>query len=281
MTFPGLFERMFDDAAVFPPGNAPLVEAVAAHTSHESAPYAKTIGPFVLAAKDLPDLASRVSRFAPQSLRLSMTVPLGELATAVREVAELEAVELSGIEVSVPGGISAAEVMRALRRDAPSVVPLFVEVPRDERREAFIAALPGTAVSAKLRTGGVRPDAYPDELELAQALMVLVQQGVEFKATAGLHHALRNTDPETGFEQHGFLNILIATARAQAGAGVDELRAALAARDAETVVDSVRELGSDVRNGFRSFGTCSVIEPISELIDLGLLPAHYLVDAPS
>jgi len=39
---------------------------------------------------------------------------------------------------------------------------------------------------------------------------------VLFKSTAGLHHAPRNADPPTGFEQHGFRNLLD---RRRSGAG--------------------------------------------------------------
>jgi hypothetical protein len=38
--------------------------------------------------------------------------------------------------------------------------------------------------------------------ERLAAIAAVVAAGVSFKPTAGLHHALRNTDPETGFEQH-------------------------------------------------------------------------------
>src|SRR5690606_5980846 len=102
-------------------------------------------------------------------------------------------------------------------------VHVYVEVPRDERRPGIIAALAATRYRAKIRTGGVRAMLYPGEAEVARAVKAAVDAGVPFKATAGLHHAVRNTDPRTGFEQHGFLDLLLATDAALRGAGEDEL----------------------------------------------------------
>ena len=116
-------------------------------------------------------------------------------------------------------------------------VPVFVELPRDARRPEIVEALSSTDFMAKLRTGGVRADLHPDEKELASAVASLAAEGVPFKATAGLHHAVRNTDPDTGFEQHGFLNLLAATGAALDGADEARLVTLLADRDAARVAD--------------------------------------------
>ncbi|MGW7584917.1 hypothetical protein ACWGLI_27800, partial [Kitasatospora sp. NPDC054769] len=42
---PELFHGLFDDAAVFPPGNLPIVDAVPAHRLHRAAWYAEAVGP--------------------------------------------------------------------------------------------------------------------------------------------------------------------------------------------------------------------------------------------
>src|SRR4051794_18996043 len=47
---PAQLARLVDDAAVFPPGNAPLPEAVAAHHAHRGAWYADLIGPLLVPA---------------------------------------------------------------------------------------------------------------------------------------------------------------------------------------------------------------------------------------
>ncbi|MEP9384244.1 hypothetical protein [Nocardioides sp. KR10-350] len=276
----GLFSGLCDDAAVFPPGNLPLPEAVPAHGRHGQAAYADVVGAFVLAAKDLGALAEVVAGLAEGSLPLSLTVPVPGLAVALTTVAAIPAVRLVGLEVSVPEGMPADAVVPEV--EAAGVgVPVYVEIPRDERRDALVAELSGSPFAAKLRTGGVRAELYPDEKELAESVLTLVRAGVPFKATAGLHHALRNTDPETGFEQHGFLNLMSAAGAAADGAGVDELVGLLAERDPERVVAGVRRLGPEVRETFRSFGTCSVVEPVDELVGLGLLPGSYQTGVPA
>ena len=63
----------------------------------------------------------------------------------------------------------------------------------------------------KFRTGGLTADAFPSAAELAACIDAALDRETPFKCTAGLHHAVRHTDPETGFEHHGFLNVLLAT----------------------------------------------------------------------
>ena len=45
---PPEYTALVDDAAIFPPGNAPLEEAVPAHREHRAAPYGDLVGPFVV-----------------------------------------------------------------------------------------------------------------------------------------------------------------------------------------------------------------------------------------
>src|SRR5258706_15580954 len=61
---PALLARLVDDAAVFPPGNAPLPEAVAAHHGHRAAWYADLVGPLLVPASAVRsgELAGAVDR---------------------------------------------------------------------------------------------------------------------------------------------------------------------------------------------------------------------------
>lgn len=275
----GLFDALLDDAAVFPPGNLALADAVPAYDAHRAAPYAALVGPFVLAARDLDALALLVAGREPASFPLSMTVPLADLADALQHVASLPAVDLAAIEVALatdddPHDLASA--LAHLRRDRV----VHVEVPRDARRSAVIDALAVSGHRAKLRTGGVRADLHPDEAELAAAVHALVGAGVPFKATAGLHHAARTTAGDTGFEQHGFLNLLVATSAARDGADVESVAQVLAERDANRLRDAVPGLDPTVRESFGSFGTCSVEEPVAELLALDLLPADQGPEDP-
>ncbi|KFU78408.1 hypothetical protein SAMN04489729_8177 [Amycolatopsis lurida] len=268
---PALFAGLCDDAAVFPPGLAPLPDAVAAHDEHVSAWYADLVGPLVIAATGLGDLADVLGDRATP-LPVSVTLPGGPARLdGVLEAVTSLPVKLDALEIAVPEGMGPDEVLAAI---SFATAPVFVEIPRDERRVPLLTALSGTGHHAKFRTGGVRADLYPGEAELAASVRAAVGAGVPFKATAGLHHALRNTDPETGFEQHGFLNLMLATDAVLTDGDVE---AVLAERNGTVIAERLRELDSDrvaaLRAAFTSFGTCSITDPLTELAGLGLLEA--------
>jgi hypothetical protein len=142
----------------------------------------------------------------------------------------------------------------------PQQVAAFVELPRMYGWRDALSLVAARGYGAKLRTGGLFADAFPTEIEVAEFVRACVAEGAPFKCTAGLHRAVRHRDDRTGFEHHGFVNILLATHAAAKGASVDELAEILAAHDPTELVEH-----------FVGFGTCSVDEPIDDLTGLGLI----------
>jgi hypothetical protein len=270
------FAALLDDAAVFPPGDLPLAEAVTAHQGHRRSAYAGLVGPLVLPAAALSGLASLLEAGMPP-VELSVTL-LGEpaaVAPAVAAVAELDELTLAAVETPLAADTQIGELLAVLDAVLPDGVTGYVEVPRDERGVAVLDALAESGYRAKFRTGGLVPQAHPGEAELAGTLTAAVSRGLTFKCTAGLHHAVRHTDG--ALEQHGFLNVLLATEAALRGAPPEKLAGLLAQRDAAAVAGQVAGLGHErlaaARASFTSFGTCSVTDPRDDLIRLGLLPA--------
>ncbi|MFC6342860.1 hypothetical protein ACFP8W_12805, partial [Nocardioides hankookensis] len=51
---PATWRGLVDDAAIFPPGDAPLHQASAAHAERRHAPYADLVGTFVARDTDIP-----------------------------------------------------------------------------------------------------------------------------------------------------------------------------------------------------------------------------------
>lgn len=266
---PELFHGLFDDAAVFPPGDLPVVEAVPAHRAHRAAWYAEAVGPFLCGAGRLGELTAAAAGDRP--LKVGLVLPGGstELAPALAAAAPFE---LAGVELATR---DAAEAVAALDRLLPPDVPAAVELPRELLRgdglDAVLDVLVDSPYRAKFRTGGLVAEAFPDEDELAAFLTGCARRGLPYKCTAGLHNAVRHTDPETGFKHHGFLNVLLAAQETDRAAAA----AVLAERDGEVLAKAVRSLTDRqvtvIRNSFTAFGTCSIAEPLGDLASLGLL----------
>jgi hypothetical protein len=272
-----LYDGLFDDAAIFPPGRAPLPEAVADHLARRRSPIGHYVGPFVCAGPRWSELVTALSDRPVGELPLdvALTVPAGlpELAPSLAAVA-LEG-RLTVVSVELPVMTSSPGELFDVRSVLPDGVTAYVEPGTHTVNESLIAGLAEAGLRLKVRTGGLAAADFPSEEQLARFIGHAVTYGIPFKLTAGLHRAVRHTDPATGFEHHGFLNVLLATAAGLGGADHERVRGLLAERDASRVGAAVSdlsvELATAVRGHFCSFGTCSIEEPLADLIDLRLV----------
>ncbi len=279
---PSLFTGLIDDAAMFPPGNAPLDVALTEHLRHRSSRYADVVGPLLVPAPQLPDLAERVAAQAlPGPIRVGLVARgLAAAAEALATARERQALDVTAIELRLAA--ADPDVAEAWDRLGADEAAVWWEVDRAEALRGqldrlAVAAGPasGRLGGAKLRTGGVEPGAFPAEAEVAEFLRHAIDVDLTFKLTAGLHHAVRGTDPATGLEQHGVLNVLCAIKAALNGAEESELEGVLAERDPAILVERANGMSaadaSVIRAFWASFGCCGVTDPISELTALGLL----------
>jgi hypothetical protein len=156
---------------------------------------------------------------------------------------------------------------------------IYVELPQTDLTHDWLAAADAVAeaeLRLKFRTGGVEAHLFPAAPIVAAWIDAALDRETSYKCTAGLHHALRHRDQETGFEHHGFLNVLLATRVAFDGGSTAEVAQVLDDRYANDLVAMARTSDlAGARRWFTGFGSCSVREPLDELLGLGLLEAPH------
>jgi hypothetical protein len=285
----GAFAALVDDAAVFPPESTPVPDAVRAHAGHRAAWYSGLVGGFVCPDTRLTELQAALDDAAddaPDPLGVTLTISggAGAVGPALTWVQRDERLRLTGLEVALRDEDDLAHNaarMTTVLRDAPDDVTAYVELPRLHGTSVpagWAAALDEVAAAGlrvKFRTGGLDHDAFPTAPELAEVITASLDRETPFKCTAGLHHAVRHTDQRTGFEHHGFLNVLLATRALFDGASGADAEKLFEQRDSAVVGEQVRALGDDAvrstRQWFTSLGSCSVLEPVEDLVALGLI----------
>jgi hypothetical protein len=241
-----VLERLIDHAALFPPASMSLEDALAEDRAARESAYAQVLNRFVVPAARLADLPAD----APAAL--SVVLSGRDDASLVDGAAGVEAVELV-LDGPRPRPADLIATYRALE---PLGAETYFELVLDDGWRddvpAAIGAVAAVGGRVKLRCGGA---AVPSIGQVALVIVSCREAGVPFKATAGLHHAVRHDG------EHGFLNLLAATT-----APPREVESVLAEQDAAAldVADADRSL-------FVSFGSCSWREPIDDLVELGLL----------
>ena len=121
----------------------------------------------------------------------------GPLGVATRLGLQVAAVEIAVRDVDDPVG-NVRRIDAALRA-AEVDVPLFIELP-GPATAAWLSAADEVAACGhrlKLRLGNVDHDLVPDSATVAAWIDAALDRETRFKATAGLHRAVRH-DPEGG-----------------------------------------------------------------------------------
>jgi hypothetical protein len=134
---------------------------------------------------------------------------------------------------------------------------------------------------AKIRLGGVTAESVPAVDVVARFLLACAKEGVAWKATAGLHHAVRGVrevargGPRVAM--HGFVNVFLAGTLAFFGADEKALVKTLSEEDAAAfrldddvvrwhdnamISDQIEKARSEFAIGF---GSCSFEEPVLDL----------------
>ncbi|MBH0118047.1 hypothetical protein M1M07_27900 [Rhodococcus sp. HM1] len=268
---PEVFDAFFDDAAVFPPGRAPLGQAVPDHIARRGTPLGRLVGPLLLPVDALDAAASLVDATGEGPLRVGVVVPAGGLDVALAAVERVApAIRVGGLELKTDD-LDPRQVVA----DAAALTERYsvhVELAVPHIRAGLLDSFTGTDVRLKARTGGLVAEAFPSVEDLAEVITTAVAAKRSFKLTAGLHRAVRYRDDSTGFVHHGFLNIAVATGEALDGADTAAVATTLAETDGSVLAERLRAIAAQWRTMFESFGTCSIAEPLDTLDELDLIP---------
>ncbi|QOJ01729.1 MAG: hypothetical protein HRU70_15085 [Phycisphaeraceae bacterium] len=317
-----LLASSIDYAGLFPPAKLPMPTAAENFARDRAGLHTPLLGRFICPASRLPELSAAAAPLMPGTFatsgyreharttddpwRVSVIAdgvtnspadPLGALkrdldaviAFNTRHAAEDHGLaQADCIELKPPS----PDFIDAACDEIPDdLYPFFEIAPDSPDPRGFIAALPGHAAAAKLRTGGLTPDAFPSSASVAAFLHACALAAIPFKATAGLHHPFRGPfnctyEPSSPrATMHGFVNLAVAATLT--------LAHRLAPRDTQSILDESdpaafvftddgltykhrwvadpTQIALARETFFLSFGSCSFDEPLADLKSAGLL----------
>lgn len=242
-----LLTGLIDYAGTFPPSTLPCAAAVDKYAEYRRGPRAWMLRWLVVSSGDLDKV--------PRELDGALSV-------------------LSDEDTPRAAALETKRVVSAKK-------PVYCEVSIGE-----LDAVKRSGCFAKVRTGGVKPEAIPSPETVAEYILACADRRLAFKATAGLHHPVRamqalTYDPEPPRAvMHGFVNVFLAAAFAWHGRR--EIVPVLAETDQKSFRFDDKARWRDwslsagqvkeARQQFaHAFGSCSFEEPVQDLEALGWL----------
>ncbi len=293
-----LLTGLVDYAGLFPPAAESMRDAAAKFAEYRRGPHAWALGKFVVPVARLSELEDAMRPHADEGGAWPLALIAGAdfsadvrvIESFAKRAGSLATVGAIEVKSSSPEAIAAiASSTALLRAQVTESFETYVEVPIADDPAPLIDAIAAHGLRAKVRTGGLEAGAFPTADQLARFFTACAHRAVTFKATAGLHHAMRGNYPYTydpgsaRGTMFGFLNVFLAALFANEGLGAAETRALLEERDPASIMfsaagvswrghsvsaEAVRRARAEAAT---SFGSCSFVEPIADLTSLRIL----------
>jgi hypothetical protein len=291
-----LLADLVDYAGLFPPASEDMRAALENYATYVQSPDRGALGRFIVPILRLTELEEAGADLMPRGPRSEPWHLSVLVAQDVRSATE-EMQKFNGRHSSRSGAgravIDVAELKASTvdeidyqRRDLPASYTAYFEIPITGDVSPLVRMIAKAGARAKIRTGGVTPEAFPPAEAVIDFMVACRRAVVPFKATAGLHHAVRGEYRLTYEHEspkwimYGFLNVFIAAALLYSGETDETALAVLEETDPSTFrfedaaiewrgerITTEQILAS--RAGFAiSFGSCSFREPVDELAHL-------------
>jgi hypothetical protein len=305
---------LVDYAGLFPPASLDMATAVDEYAAHLVEKDAWMLGRFIVPAGRLIELETACAPYLDDGQEWAFSLLVGGRENAAGALVAAEAqgaaavafaerfqgrARIEVLEAPLPVDGSGSDVTDFLARYAGAFASAGLQ-----GRELYLEVLPGvddarvleainalaafesrfSRIGAKLRCGGVIPEAFPSCERIAEFIDRCRRLGLPLKCTAGLHHPVRHQAIDPPVMMHGFLNVFGAGILAHAtSADVEVLTACVAETDPTAFTFSADGFAwrkhmvstadlDRAREGFLAgFGSCSFTEPREDLRSLGLL----------
>jgi hypothetical protein len=277
-----LMTGLVDYAGLFPPASLDMTSAVRRYREDLSGEDSWALGRFVVPAMRLNEFSAVFNEVCCGEHE--PVWPLSVLASG-NTASDEEAMDalvrgpfiIDSLEMKAGSAVQAEPLLKDLRVRRVT----YVEFAQGNT-PAALTLLARFGARAKIRTGGLTVESVPSTEEVSKFLVACARAKVAFKATAGLHHAVRGVYRLTYEREskrammHGFVNVFLAAVLAYRGEDAQALIETLNEKEASAFVfgdDNVRwhrfDAGVDeieaVRREFAiSYGSCSFSEPLEE-----------------
>lgn len=288
-----LLSEIVDYAGLFPPTEFSMPQAVANYAAYLESRYRWMLGRFVVPVGRLDEFAGNAKDFFAEgkpAWRVSVLAS-DDIYETVRRIEDFKHAHAAHIVCdALEVKAATSQQIKEIAAAAPSDLETYFEIPVDENLADLISTLAVAGRRAKIRTGGVTEEAFPPVERIVKFMRVCLAANVPFKATAGLHHPLRTIKPLTykadapEAAMNGFLNVFLAAAFLRQGYQPKLVNHLMKERRADNLffdddgvlwrqehfISSLQMENLRLRAAI-SFGSCSFVEPVDDLKEIGLL----------
>lgn len=217
--------ELIDYAGLFPPAALPLSEAIRNYSSYISSSDSWMLGPFVIPAARLNELAEYKDQFnefnEQYPLRLSVILTeSNELQTELRCIEQFlhtypDTGSVDSLEIKLSHDVKPT-FLEKLAMDTIDY-PIYCEVSGTNEQIQFLLDTiervnqkSPKQIGVKMRMGGIKADLFPSAEKAAFVIHECQKRGLFIKFTAGLHHPIRQYRNEVETKMHGFVNVFTA-----------------------------------------------------------------------